>query len=90
MMEFEFDRRKSLRNREKHGIDFVEAQLVWEDPDRIEVPARTEDEARYLVVGMIEDKHWSVVITYRGAKTRVISARRARKEEKQLYESQRF
>jgi uncharacterized DUF497 family protein len=89
-MEFEFDRRKSLRNREKHGIDFVEAQLVWEDPDRIEVPARTEDEARYLVVGMIEDKHWSVVITYRGAKTRVISARRARKEEKQLYESQRF
>ena len=89
-MEFEFDRRKSLRNREKHGIDFVEAQLVWEDPDRIEVPARTEDEARYLVVGMIEDKHWSVVITYRGAKTRVISARRARKEERQLYESQRF
>ena len=89
-MEFEFDRRKSLRNREKHGIDFVEAQLVWEDPDRIEVPARTEDEARYLVVGMIEDKHWSVVITYRGAKTRVISARRARKEERRLYESQRF
>lgn len=89
-MEFEFDRRKSVRNREKHGIDFVEAQLVWEDPDRIEIPARTEDEARYLVVGMIEDKHWSVVITYRGAKTRVISARGARKEERQLYESQRF
>jgi len=89
-MDFEFDRRKSVRNKEKHGVDFVEAQLVWEDPDRIEIPARTEDEERYLVVGMIEDKCWSVIITYRGAKTRVISARRARKEEKQLYESQRF
>jgi len=89
-MEFEFDRRKSIKNKEKHGIDFVEAQLIWEDPERIEIPARTEDEARYLVVGMIGNQHWSVVITYRDQRTRVISARRARKEEKRLYESQRF
>jgi len=88
-MEFEFDRRKSIKNKEKHGIDFVEAQLIWEDPERIEIPARTEDEARYLVIGTIGNQHWSVVITYRETKTRVISARRARKEEKGLYESQR-
>jgi len=88
-MEFEFDRRKSIRNKEKHGIDFVEAQLIWEDPERIEIPARTEDEPRYLVIGKIGNRHWSVIITYRDDKTRVISARRARKEEKGFYESQR-
>ncbi len=88
-MEFAFDRRKSIRNKEKHGIDFVEAQLIWEDPERIEIPARTEDEARYLVIGKIENRHWSVIITYRDEKIRVISARRARKEEKGFYESQR-
>ena len=88
-MEFEFDRRKSIRNKEKHGIDFVEAQLIWEDSERIEIPARTEDEARYLVIGKIENRHWSVIITYRDEKIRVISARRARKEEKRFYESQR-
>jgi len=88
-MEFEFDRRKSIRNKEKHGIDFVEAQLIWEDPERIEIPARTEDEARYLVIGKIGNRHWSIIIIYRDDKTRVISARRARKEERGLYESQR-
>ncbi len=87
-MEFAFDREKSLRNKAKHGIDFVEAQLIWNDPERIEIPARTEDEARYLVIGKIGNRHWSVVITYRDLKIRVISARRARKEEKRLYESQ--
>ncbi|MBP1750230.1 MAG: hypothetical protein H6Q52_2769 [Deltaproteobacteria bacterium] len=87
-MEFEFDAEKSFRNKIKHGIDFVEAQSIWDDPERIEIPAKTEDEARYLVIGRIGDRHWSAVITYRGLRTRVISARRARKEEKRLYESQ--
>ena len=58
-MEFEFDEAKSQSNREKHGIDFVEAQELWEDPQRLEVPARTDDEPRYLVIGKIGDKHWS-------------------------------
>jgi hypothetical protein len=86
-MEFEFDEAKSQSNREKHGIDFVEAQELWEDPQRLEIPARTEDEPRYLVIGKIGDKHWSAVMTYRNEKIRIISVRRARKEEVAIYES---
>jgi len=88
-MEFEFDESKSQSNQEKHSIDFVEAQRVWADPDRIEIPARTEDEPRYLVIGRISQKHWSVVITYRNGKIRIISVRRSRVEEVKIYESNR-
>jgi uncharacterized protein len=86
-MEFEFDEIKSQSNREKHGIDFVEAQELWEDPQRLEIPARTEDEPRYLAIGKIKEKHWSAVMTYRNEKIRIISVRRARKEEVAIYES---
>ena len=86
-MEFEFDHAKSDANRKKHGIDFIEAQALWDDPDLLEIPARTSDEPRYLVVGRIEDKHWSGIITYRREKVRIISVRRARPEEVALYES---
>ncbi len=86
-MEFEYDEFKSRRNKEKHGIDFVEAKLLWDDPERIEIPSKTEDEARYIVIGKIGERYWSVVITYRENKTRIISARRSRKEEIEFYES---
>ncbi len=85
-MEFEFDPIKSEANKEKHGIDFVEAQLLWDDPERMEIPAKTEDEHRYVVIGKIAEKHWSVIVTYRENKTRIISARRSRKEEIEFYE----
>jgi len=87
-MEFEFDARMSLSNKKKHGIDFVEAQALWSDSDRIEVPARTIDEPRYLVVGKIDNEHWSAIITYRNEITRIISVRRSRREEVEIYESQ--
>jgi hypothetical protein len=86
-MEFEYDETKSKRNKEKHGIDFVEAQLLWDDPERIEIPAKTEDEPRYVVIGKIGEKHWSIIVTYRENKIRIISARRSRKEEIEFYES---
>jgi hypothetical protein len=86
-MEFEFDDTKSQSNKEKHRSDFVKAQELWKDIERLEIPARTEDEPRYLVIGKIEDKHWSAVITYRNEKIRIISVRRARKEEVAMYES---
>jgi uncharacterized DUF497 family protein len=86
-MEFEFDRRKSQTNKKKHGIDFVEAQALWDDPDRIEIPAVTIDEPRLIVIGKISDTHWSTIITYRGEKIRIISVRRSRKEEIEIYES---
>jgi uncharacterized protein len=86
-MDFEFDERKSRSNFKKHGIDFVAAQLMWDDPRRIEIPARTEDEPRIMLVGMLGVEFWSAVITPRGNRTRIISVRRARKEEVALYES---
>jgi uncharacterized protein len=89
-MEFEFDERKSRSNKEKHGIDFQEAQLLWDDLDRIEIPARTEDEPRYLVIAQLQGKCYSAVITYRGEKARIISVRRARVEEVEIYESKRI
>ncbi len=87
MLPFEFDSRKSNINQNKHGIDFVEAQLLWLDPNLLEVPAKTVDEPRYLVVGKILGKHWSAVITYRNENIRIISVRRSRGEEIDLYES---
>ena len=87
-MEFEFDPRKSAGNKQKHGFDFREAQALWNDPDYIEIPVQTMDEPRYLVIGMIGGKHWSGVITYRGDKVRIISVRRSRKEEVEIYESE--
>ena len=86
-MEFEFDPRKSVANKKKHGIDFIEAKELWGDPDLLEIPAKTTDEPRYLVVGIISEKHWSGIITYRKDKIRIISARRSRPEEVELYES---
>jgi len=86
-MEFEFDSEKSDDNKKKHGIDFNEAQAIWNDPDFIEIPVKTSDEPRFLVIGKIAGKHWSGVITYRGEKIRIISVRRSRKEEVKIYES---
>ena len=87
MTSFEFDAAKSESNRTKHGIDFVEAQDLWNDAMLLEIPAKTDDEPRYLVIGLIDENHWSAVITYRGANVRLISVRRARTEEVLLYES---
>jgi uncharacterized protein len=83
---FEFDEEKSQTNAGKHGIDFVEAQALWSDPNLIEIPAKTVDEPRFLVIGRISGKHWSAVITHRSERIRLISVRRSRPEEVALYE----
>ncbi len=88
-MEFEFDEVKSRRNMEKHGIDFAEAQRIREDSGLIEIPARVEDEPMFLVIGRLRGTHWSGIVTCRAEKVRIISARRARKEEIEIYESER-
>ena len=87
MYQFEFDPEKSAKNKKKHGIDFIEAQSLWDDPDLLEVPAKTEDEPRFLVIGRIGPKHWSAIVTYRNYNIRIISVRRSRTEEVNLYES---
>lgn len=87
MIAFEFDETKSQANLLKHGINFVDAQALWDDPRLLEIPAKTEDEPRYLMIGLINGKYWSAVITYRAANVRLISVRRSRTEEVALYES---
>ncbi|GHE22600.1 BrnT family toxin [Halomonas urumqiensis] len=87
MATFEFDPRKSEANQAKHGIDFVDAQHLWEDPDLLEIPANSTDEPRFVVIGKINDRHWSGIITYRGKRIRLISVRRSRASEVALYES---
>ena len=86
-MNFEFDPVKSKTNKNKYGIDFIDAQALWSDPDLLEIPVKTTDEQRFLVVGKIGEKHWSGIITYRDENIRIISVRHARNEEIELYES---
>lgn len=87
-MGFEFDPQKSVRNLAKHGIDFDDVQRLREDPNLLEIPARIEDEPRFVVIGRISGKHWSAVIVYRGEVIRIISVRRSRPREVAWYESQ--
>lgn len=86
MITFEFDEAKGQANLQKHGINFIDAQALWDDSRLLEIPAKTEDEPRYLMIGLINGKHWSAVITYRGLNVRLISVRRSRTEEVALYE----
>ena len=84
---FEFDDNKSISNREKHGVDFDQAQQLWDDPDLLEVMANSETEERRLVIGRMRGRHWSAVITMRNGAIRIISVRRSRSKEIALYES---
>jgi uncharacterized DUF497 family protein len=87
-MKFEFDINKSLSNKIKHGIDFKEAQKLWDDPYAFEIPStQSEDEDRFLVIGKIDSKNYTAIITYRGSNIRIISVRRSRDKEVKLYES---
>jgi len=86
-MDFEFDINKSKSNKIKHGIDFIEAQELWNDPDLIEIPTKNIDELRLIVIGKLKGKHWSGIITYRESNIRIISVRRSRTEEVKIYES---
>jgi len=87
-MIFEYDKHKSDINKQKHGIDFQEAQKLWEDPYAFELPSlQNGSEDRFLVLGMIGSKNYTAIITYRCENVRIISVRRSRQKEKILYES---
>ncbi|MBT8367681.1 MAG: BrnT family toxin [Deltaproteobacteria bacterium] len=85
-MKFEWDEKKSLLNKEKHGIDFEAATQLWVDKDRIEIQTAFPDENRSILIARIENKLWASIFTERGDATRIISVRRARKKEAKLYE----
>ncbi len=82
---FEFDELKSRANKLKHGIDFADAQALWHDKGLVEIRARSSAEPRFVVVGRIGNRHWSAVITCRGEAVRLISVRRSRTGEVELY-----
>ena len=85
-MPFEFDPLKSVANKAKHGIDFVQAQALWSDPERIELPARPTSEPRFLIIGQIMQAVWTATVTYRHEEAiRLISVRRARENEEAQY-----
>ncbi len=86
-MKYEYDNNKSLSNKQKHGIDFEEAKLLWNDDRMIEITTSYENEARFINIGKIDTKFYTIVTTFRGEKIRIISARRARKKEIDIYES---
>ena len=86
-MKFEYDTKKSLSNKQKHGIDFEEAKLLWSDDKMVEIKTSYEDEERFINIGKITAKMYAVVTTYRKEGIRIISARRARKKEIEIYES---
>lgn len=86
-MDFEFDFKKSASNKVKHGIDFLEAQKMWEDGDRVLVPALSSDEPRFVLIAKYKGRLWSAIYTLREEKIRLISVRRSRPEERETYES---
>ncbi len=86
-MVFEFDQEKSQTNLSKHGIDFIEAQLLWDDPNAVVIPARTTDEPRYLLIAELNHKVWSAIFTVRESRVRIISVRRSRENEEKIYQS---
>ena len=89
-MAFEFDPDKSAANKEKHGLDFVEAQSVWSDDNAINITSRETPELRFMAIGLIGAVFWSVVWTERDGRMRIIPARRSRKNEEKIYENARL
>jgi len=85
---FEFDPEKSARTKTdlNRGIDFVEAQVLWLDLNRVEVPLPFDAEPRIAVIGKISGKIWTAIVTQRGETIRIISVRRAHPKEEKIYE----
>ena len=85
MPTFEYDPHKSASNKSKHGIDFVEAQGLWKGAPR-EYALGVSSEMRYAVIAKHQGRHWTAIVTYRGATVRLISVRISSPVEIQRYE----
>ena len=85
-MKFEYDPNKSRQNQLKHGLSFEEAQVLWQDFNRIEISAKSVDEPRFMIISKFQGKHWSAIITYQNQTIRIISVRRSKESEVKLYE----
>jgi len=87
-MDFEWDSDKSVSNKAKHGIDFETAKNIWLDENRVEIHAPYPVENRGILIGKYQNKLWTAIYTMRGDAIRIISVRRARKKEVNLYEEE--
>ena len=88
-MRFDWDPLKSAANNTKHGVDFETAKNLWRDENRVEIHVPYPDEERFIIVGKLNNKHWTAVYTVRDVKIRIISVRRSREKEVQLYDSEK-
>lgn len=84
-MQFEWDDEKSRTNKNKHGIDFDTAKDLWNDSNRVEIQTAYPIENRSILIGMIGERLWTAIFTYRNDAIRIISVRRSRKKEAKLY-----
>ena len=84
-MEFDFDPKKSSSNKDKHGIDFEEAKSLWNDSYRVVIPARCHVEKRWVMIARLKDEYWSVIYTVGDSVIRIISVRKSRQNEKEIY-----
>ena len=86
-MKFEYDENKSRLNKEKHGIDFVEAQNLWQNENALIVPANiVDEEVRYALISIFDNKCYTAIFTVRNGMYRIISVRRCRNNEERHYE----
>lgn len=85
MPQFEYDENKSNANFEKHGIDFIQAQRLWDDVNCLAIEAHSDAEIRFALIATIDGKHWTAIYTLRSEKIRIISVRRSREDEKEIY-----
>lgn len=85
-MKFEWDNKKSLSNKNKHGIDFETAKEIWSDTNRVEIQSPSLVEDRNILISKFGDKYYTAIFTYRSNNIRIISVRRSRKKEVKLYE----
>ena len=88
-MRFQYDPAKSKANKNKHGIDFEQAKELWSDSYALGFPAKSEDEPRFALLAKMKEKVWLAFYTIRKQEIRIISVRRARKGESEIYESKR-
>ena len=84
-MMFEWDNEKNSSNQAKHGIDFDTAKVLWDDVNRVEIQSPYPLESRSILIGRLDKKLWTAIFTHRGNALRIISVRRSRKREANLY-----
>lgn len=86
-MEFEWDELKRQANIQKHSIDFVDAQAIFDGRFFVVLESKRGYETRFLTTGEIDGVFYTVIWTWRDEVIRIMSARRARDAEKRNYRS---